>query len=475
MKQFDFETSNYKHKEEVKTFVLGFNDMVDKFVKTYDNRDQEIKKIESSITKKEESIEKLDISIADLSKKTDEFKALKELANNEIAELNLKKSEISYTDSEVQKMELDDINSQIAQKRNKISKVDAKLDTIKAKVKTSNDEKKTCEKELKDLEKNKKAEEEALYRTDALLGLIDEVKNTLNDRIVEIMTEPYHPKVEEVHKEPKVTEEEEVQDEPRVVLEEVKEDYSEPTKSLEEVIDEETTVLEEVNEEQPLEEEAQEEPKEQTNEPKNEENGILGERFQKEGIDFNEFSEDAKTKMQENTDTVIKNLDILKRHSVPLEYTKDQPEIFYDISSQDLDDLLSIITTDDEGNGMGFSIDFTFNILNELSKINVDRLIDVYNSEFMNVNAKSGIIHLLKLTNPGLTEFSKNKNANIELLNTLGTNKVDEIVEKYPDFINMDNPLFVSVLNMFDKNDLVEKINSGVEVIPKILDYWKNN
>ena len=44
---------------------------------------------------------------------------------------------------------------------------------------------------------------------------------------------------------------------------------------------------------------------------------------------------------------------------------------------------------------MGFSIDFTYNILSELSKINVDKLIDVYNSEFMNVNAKSGIINLV--------------------------------------------------------------------------------
>ena len=124
---------------------------------------------------------------------------------------------------------------------------------------------------------------------------------------------------------------------------------------------------------------------------------------------------------------------------------------------------------------MGFSIDFTYNILSELSKINVDKLIDVYNSEFMNVNAKSGIINLLKLTNPNLTDFEKNRRANVEILKSLGTTTTDEIVKSHPDFVNMDNPLFVNVLNVFDKSDLVEKLNADVDVIPKIVDYWKNN
>ena len=104
-----------------------------------------------------------------------------------------------------------------------------------------------------------------------------------------------------------------------------------------------------------------------------------------------------------------------------------------------------------------------------------DKLIDVYNSEFMNVNAKSGIIHLLKLTNPDLTDFEKNRRTNIEILKSLGTDTVDDIINKYPDFVNMDNPLFINVLNVFDKNDLVEKLNNDVDVIPKIIEYWKNN
>ncbi len=457
MKQFDFETSNYKHKEEVKTFVLGINDTIDKFVKTYDNREQELKKIDSSISKKNDNIEKLEITLADLTKKTDEFKSLKEFTNSEISELNIKKSEISYTDNEVQKMELDDINSQIAQKRNKISKVDAKLDVIKAKVKTSNDEKKTCEKELKDLEKSKLGEEENLYRTNLLLALIEETKDQLNDRIIEIINEPYHRKTKEKEEVEIKEEETPLKEEPKVILEEITED--------EEI---EEPIIQEEKEEEPIKEVPIEEPTKKMD-------SILCEKFKKEDINIDEFSEDAKSKMQENTEVVVKNIDILKRHSVPLEYTKDQPDILYDINSQDLDDLLSIITTDEDGNGMGFSIDFTYNILNELSKINVDRLIDVYNNEFMNINAKSGIINLLKLTNPGLTDFAKNREANINLLKTLNTNKTNEIIEKYPDFINMDHPLFASVLNMFDKHDLVEKINAGVEVIPKILEYWQNN
>ena len=93
----------------------------------------------------------------------------------------------------------------------------------------------------------------------------------------------------------------------------------------------------------------------------------------------------------------------------------------------------------------------------------------------MNVNAKSGIIYLLKLTNPSLTEFEKNRRTNIEILRGLGANTVDDIVAKHPEFVNMDNPLFINVLNVFDKSDLVEKLNTDVDVVTKIIDYWKNN
>ena len=124
---------------------------------------------------------------------------------------------------------------------------------------------------------------------------------------------------------------------------------------------------------------------------------------------------------------------------------------------------------------MGFTIDFTFYVLNELSKINVDRLIDVYNNEFMNVNAKSGIIWLLKLTNPELTDFANNRKMNLDTLASLGVTTGDKISEEYPELVNLDNPLFLNALNLFDKDDLVNKLNTDTKIVPKILEYWKNN
>lgn len=485
MKQFDYETSNYKHKEEVKTFVQTFNDMADKYVKTYENREQDLKRVNSNIEKKNNAIERLETSISDLTKKTEELKALKELSNLEIEKLNQQKSEISFTDSEVQKMELDDINSQIVQKKGKIAKIDSRVDAAKAKIKTNSDEKKTHEKELKDLEKEKKVEEESLYRTNALLDLINETKDNLNSRVLEIINEPYREEVKELEviEEPEIREIEEDNRADEMIslgesllgntevshVEESNDTVLENTQVKETPIEE----PEEIDSTTLVKEEVKEETKE---EPKDEKfDSLLEDMFKKEGIEFNSFSDYERDKMLNNSDTVIKNLEILKKHNVPLNYTLDQSEIYYDITSQDLDDLLSIITTDDEGNGMGFSIDFTFNILKELSKINVDRLIDVYNSEFMNVNSKSGIIHLLKLTNPGLVDFEKNRRANIDLLNGLGTKNAQAIIEKYPDFINMDNPLFINLLNTFDRSDLIEKLDTDVEVVPKIVEYWKNN
>ncbi|HBA37166.1 MAG TPA: hypothetical protein DCY94_00450 [Firmicutes bacterium] len=477
MKQFDYENSNYKHKEEVHAFVQSFNEMADKYVKSYDNREQDLKRVTNSIEKKTNSIERLDNSLQDLSKKTDELKSLKELSNAEIEKLNRLKGEISYTDSEVQKMELDDLNAQIGSKKSKISKIDAKLDATKAKIKTSEGEKKNFEKELRDLEKERKVEEESLFRTNALLDLINETKDKLNSRVLEIINEPYRaPELNDLTNEKSITE----------ILEEVSEDDSEDDGIILDISEDpfEPTAIEDeesgvgISEAELQEEIASEEHAEVSNEDgtvENTDNSLLADIFKKEGIELSSFAAFDLDKMLNDTETVIKNLNILKRHNIPLNYTLDQAEIYYDISSQDLDDLLSIITTDDEGNGMGFSIDFTFNILKELSKINVDRLIDVYNSEFMNVNSKSGIIHLLKLTNPGLVDFEKNRKANIKLLEELGTKNANAIIEKYQDFINMDNPLFSNLLNTFDRSDLVEKLDADVDVIPKIVEYWKNN
>lgn len=488
MKQLDYETSNYKYKEDVKTFVSSFNELVDKYIKGSENLDAELKKVTANIEKKNAQMEKLDATLLDLGNKTSELVALKELSNEEIRLLNEKKSTISYTDSEVQKMELDDINAQIAAKKGKISKIDAKIDATKAKVKSSNDEKKSNQKELSALLKDKKLEEETMFRAEALLELIKGIKEEMNSKSLEIVNAPYKSIKEEVVVPEMPEEEPEVIDANKAFADidseesfftgveandneeeliTIESTMSEPLKISEEIIEmseadlnDESAVVEEVTSQ------------------KEEDivfDQVLKDKFEKEGLKVQDFSKDARDKMLMNKDAVIKNMDILKKHKVPLSYTVDQPEVFYDISAQDLDDLLSIITTDDEGNGMGFTIDFTFNILSELSKINVDKLIDVYNEEFMNVNAKSGIIYLLKMTNPQLTEFEKNRKTNIEILKGLGTHTVDEVIEKHPEFVNMDNPLFVNVLNVFDKNDLVEKLNADVDVVTKIIEYWKNN
>lgn len=520
MKQLDYESSNYKHKEDIKLFVNSFNELADKYVKSFENSDADLKKVTSSIEKKNASIEKLDASLLDLNNKTSELAALKELSNEEIKDLNVKKSSISYTDSEVQKMELDDINSQITAKKGKIAKIDTKIDATKAKIKANNEEKKTSQKELQELEKTKDVEEESLYRTQSLVALVQEIKEEMNARALDIVNAPYTKEKKESEAEGTVDFSdllEKDSTDATVTLDEItEEDLESPLSDgviedtsfgLPEIDEEDISIMDydidmtredessDTNEEetQPIEEEISDDEEngdedddlvlgnaETSNQAEQAEQSslfdpLLEDLFKKEGISVHNFSSFVKDKMLANRDSVIKNMEILKKHEVPLEYTLDQPEIYYDINSQDLDDLLSIITTDDEGNGMGFSIDFTFNILTELSKINVDKLIDVYNTEFMNVNAKSGIIYLLKLTNPDLTDFAKNRNTNISILRELGANTVDEIVEKHPEFVNMDNPLFVSVLNVFDRNDLVEKLNSDVDVVTKIIEYWKNN
>ncbi len=491
MKQLDFETSSYKFKEEVKTYVNGFNDLTEKYLKSFENSDADLKKVTGNIEKKNSAIQKLETSLLDFNNRTDELKALKELSNADIKSLEAKKAEISYTDSEVQKMEIDDINSQISSKKGKISKIDAKLESTKAKIKTSNEEKKTQEKQLKDLEKQRRNEEEALFKTDAILNLIKDTKETLNSKILEIINATYKPSVNEIEvvndTEKNAKSHKESKERKKTQVEEKNIEFKNNEGNAFGITEEDLSILDFVDETPDLDAKIffptldTESSKQKSDnifskrDDKKKEVSPLEKALKKESLDLNSFSKKAKEKMLENSETVLANLEILKKHNVPLEYTVEQSEIFYDITSQDLDDLLSIITTDSEGNGMGFSIDFVYNILGELSKINVDKLIDVYNEEFMNINSKSGIIHLLKLTNPSLTSFPKNREANIETLKSIGTATVDSIVKKYPEFIDMDSPLFLQVLNVFDRSDLVDKLNSDVEVIPKIMDYWKNN
>ena len=67
------------------------------------------------------------------------------------------------------------------------------------------------------------------------------------------------------------------------------------------------------------------------------------------------------------------------------------------------------------------------------------------------------------------------RKANEGVLTSLGINYVKDISEKYPEFINLDHPLFENIIGLFDKDDLIEKLNADITVIPQILDYWKNN
>ena len=85
MKQLDYESSNYKHKEDIKIFVNTFNELADKYVKSFENSDSDLKKISASIAKKNNSIEKLEASLLDLGNKTTELGALKDLSASMIS------------------------------------------------------------------------------------------------------------------------------------------------------------------------------------------------------------------------------------------------------------------------------------------------------------------------------------------------------------------------------------------------------
>ena len=124
---------------------------------------------------------------------------------------------------------------------------------------------------------------------------------------------------------------------------------------------------------------------------------------------------------------------------------------------------------------MGFTIDFVYYCLDEIAEINIDKLINVYNSEFMKVDAKTGLIELLKKANDQLGEFENNRTANKEILVDLGVTTVPAIETTYPEFLALDNPLFLNALNLFDKEDLVKKLNDEIKIVPKILSYWRSN
>lgn len=608
MSKVNLETSNYNRQEDIKAYIGAIEDANTKFEKCAKSSSDEVKKLETAIDKKRISIEKLERVEEELTKKQEELDALKAATKSAISDLEAKKKEVSYEDADVQKMEIEDIDSLISVKRGKIAKIDSKLTASKDKFKTNSGNLKMQRKELETLEKQREVAEESLLKTNDLVSIIKDASEGLIASIHDVLDrhydapvyepyeeshtdyniKPHHIEIPEANVAPIESEPidalkgEEIilptDDEPVSVPPINENDISlsgletvapieEPVIDIDidddiasglaeattapseepknDVIEPEAAPVEE-KEEPELIEPTVEEPKEEVSEtveetpevseptveptpepavvdtpveetipappetidlrtdeklPEPEVNeqettpqddswevkpvgtgmtteqnkNYLKDVFDKEEIKFDDFSDEDKEKLNSYSDRVVKNLVILKKHNIPLKYTINAASIYYNISPEDLEDLLNIITSDEEGNGMGYGIEYSFNVLKELSFIDVDKLIDVYNSEYMNINSKTGLIDLLKKTNPSLGDFETNRKANEAVLTSLGINYVKDISEKYPEFINLDHPLFENIIGLFDKDDLIEKLNADITVIPQILDYWKNN
>ena len=159
MKQINFETSNYSHKEELKTSLSSFNELMDKFNKSLVNSGSQLSRINAEIGRKKASVEKLDLQADELVKREEELKSLKALTTSDIKTLEARKKTIDYTDSEVQKMEREDIDVLINSKKNKINKIETKLESTKTKITQNKDAKKANNTEIKNLETQKYKQE----------------------------------------------------------------------------------------------------------------------------------------------------------------------------------------------------------------------------------------------------------------------------------------------------------------------------
>ena len=515
MKKIELEKYNYNRSNDLKKLLNSLDEAVTKYNNDTKNADSSLNEIENSITSKTKRIDKLNIIAVDLSKKNEEFEEIKSASKSIINELKTKKKELAFSDSEVQKMEIEDIDSLIEAKRAKIEKIDEKITNTKEKIKTNQDSLNKEQKDLEELEKKRIEAKESLEKTNAIIDLTNKAIEDYINKVENILENKQNQEEETINETIENQEEdinslidnskEEIEDD--VSLDTNIENNDETNISIEDMwsnsiippitsedLNEEIPTNNEENQDTNKEEINQEDDlnslnqnifdsnldnlnlnEEIANETNDDDTNKLVEIFNKENIDFNDFSEYDKSQMEKKSSRVEKNLEILKKHNIPLSYTMHQAGIYYNISHEDLEDLLNIITYDENGNGMGFSIDFTYNILTELSNTDVDKLIEVYNSEFMNINSKSGIIKLLKNTNPNIGTFAENRKANEDLLKEYGINNIDNISNNYSDFINLDNPLFKNVINMFDKDDLVEKLNNDISIIPQIMDYWKNN
>ena len=537
MENVKLNSNGYSRIDELQKFVNSLNTIVNKYNKDTKNKEHELKEINDQIAKKNKNIEKANQNTISLTKKLEELEAVKIATKLRVKELEKEKTTLSFSDSDVQKMETQELNEMISSKHSKINKISSLINNTKTSISANNKNLGELKSELSTLESAKIAAEKSLKRTNALIELVnntnqkfvDDVKNILStdflkkgepDKKVEKPIIKEEPKKEEVKEEKtdtkdlnidfeKINKEKEkdikkIVNETKVetpVEEEAKKEVEEPVEepNLKEEVKEEDgySVLDEwkneldnkINDEEvPVIEdlEKEEEPKEEKPEvvpietiEKNDKEESPESEIEKlltdEKIDISNMDLTVKEKLGQSISKVKDNLEVLKKHLIPLDLLSDQYDILYKIDKNDLDDLLSIITTDSDGNGMGFSAEYTYYCLNELATINVDKLIDVYNQEFMNITDKSGIISLLKKANPELKDFAKTIEANEELLKSFGIENTDEIKNISKRFIELDHPLFESMLNVFDKKDLVDKINSDPAIVDQILEYWENN
>lgn len=578
MNNVKLNSGDYSRIEEIQKFVNSFNNLVFDYNKSTKNKEQDLRNLNNQIDKKNRAIDNANKVTLDLSKKLEELEGISVSTKKRIKDLEQEKNSISFSNSDIQKMELQEISELIASKNAKVEKITNLINGTKSSISNNNKELNTLKNELTGLENAKVSAEKSLKRTDALIDLINETSKNYIDSVRFILSKDFLNKIEEPVKvadeEPKEDEKKEEPKEP--IKKPVEEKHKEKPIDIDKEEKKEKPDLEkpkplpvdDKKEEdikipiEPVIPEVSEAPIEKVDEPKpkNDENdfsildnwekelqslnddekentikddkeplshdkddedededdelsntGIINEimnakdddfeekedkkekepeapkqddsssyeeikeLFNKESINFNDFDANTQKELNNNFELVKKNLEILKRHNIPLSLTIKQPRIYYGIKDNDLDDLLSIITTDEGGNGMGFDISYTFYCLDELSKIDVDKLIDVYNKEFMNITSKSGIINLLKKTNPDLGEFRATIEANKKILKDYGINDPDEVEKECKSFVEIDNPLFLDLLNVFDKDDLVQKINSDSKIAEQILEYWKNN
>lgn len=481
MMRINYEASDYERIEDVKKLVDSLDSLFDKFNSDFNDRYEPLQKAEKDIEDKKKEIESYSETVSDSTKKIEELERLRDKTKSDIDNLTEKKKEVSYTDSEVQKMEEEDIDAEISSKTEKIAKIETKLLNTQEKLEINKFNREDAEKELDGIISYKHHQESFIKKTEEILDLVSATKEKFAEDIARILESSASDISSDVEKEsisiPEATETMEpvIEKEPEIEypkidfdLKEIELDYDKDDYEEIPLTNEETKTTDDIElESKPTIDDSKKEDVQNVS--------SLKDVFESEGIKYEEFLPEARSAFEQNTERVKENISVLKKHNIPLELTFNQYSIYYKKDAKELDELLKIITTDEDGNGMGFTIDFVYYILDELASVDIDKLINVYNNEFMRVDAKTGLIELLKKTDEQIGTFENNKNANIEILTDLGVTTTQAIETTYPEFLALDNPLFLNALNLFDKEDLVEKLNDEIKIVPKIMAYWRSN